>query len=115
LTWFEDGEDGVGRLEFDPTGCIACGECAGRCPELALEMLNHGRSDVAARKRILISRGMATCGTCDQPFAPEVGEPNGENFCPACRKSEDLAKTGFALFRAVGPPAEPGNRRVTSS
>ena len=110
LTRFEDG---VGRLEFNPAVCIACGECAGRCPELALEVIARGESEVAARRRTLICRGMATCGTCDQPFAPEVGEGNGARLCPACRKSQDLAKTGFALFHAAGPPAEPGDRSVT--
>jgi ferredoxin len=113
LTRFEDSNGGVGRLEFNPFLCVACGECAGRCPELALEVIAQGESDVAARRRTLICRGMATCSTCDRPFAPEEGESHVEGLCPTCRKSKDLAKAGFALPRAAGPPAGPGERCVT--
>ena len=102
LTRFEDGEDGVGRLEFNPAVCIACGECAGRCPELALELSPQAEGDNAGRPRVIARRVVRECAVCKQLFAPN----NDETLCPSCTKTEAFAKAGFALFRAAGPPAD---------
>ncbi len=101
LTRFEDGADGVGRLEFTPTLCIACGECAGRCPELALELSLHAEGDNAGRTRVIAQRAVRECTDCKQLFAPH----NDKTLCLSCDKTEAFAKAGFALFRAAGPPA----------
>ena len=102
LTRFEDGEAGVGRLEFAPALCIACGECVGRCPELALALSLHAEGDNASQPRVITRRAVRECAGCKQLFTLN----NNNTLCPSCDKTATFAKAGFALFRAAGPPAE---------
>ena len=91
------GEESSGNLVFDPTLCIACDECVGRCPELALEGTPHGQSDAPLGMRTLVESKTRDCSGCGQPFAAE----DDGSFCPACRKSKDLSRDAFVLLRGA--------------
>ena len=81
------------ELRFDPTACIACGECTAT-GALALHPVGEG---TLACAQVLATRRVATCHRCRMRFAPTAGQ----SVCNACARDTDLAALAHGLTRHV--------------
>jgi ferredoxin len=96
-------DDDTSGVAFDPLRCIACGQCEALCPERAVTLVDEG-GDRAPRR--LTTHRLAVCRDCGTSFRAEADEAR----CLPCRRSHDLARTGFALVHShtatsIGDPA----------
>lgn len=81
----DEHHDGVLRLRFAPSRCIACGRCAELCPEQAISIVPHATA--ATHAITLRERRMPTCTRCERHFVPD---DESETVCPGCRKDAGL-------------------------
>ena len=80
-------------VDYEARACIACGACERACPERAVSF--HAAGIGTYRGPIALTRTRhVECAVCNMTFVPD----RGQRVCPACRKSRDLAREGFALF-----------------
>ncbi|WP_050415006.1 4Fe-4S binding protein [Azoarcus sp. CIB] len=88
-----DRGDGHARLQFDAWLCVDCGACAQICPSHALEHEARAWRPLGAPP-VLATIEQSECVRCGALFAAH----DDEALCERCRKSENLARAGFALF-----------------
>lgn len=89
-----DCDDGHARLQFDTWLCVDCGACARICPSHALEHEGRAWRPVADAPVVLATIEQSECTRCGALFAAH----DEEALCERCRKTENLARAGFALF-----------------
>ncbi|NMG73264.1 4Fe-4S dicluster domain-containing protein [Aromatoleum diolicum] len=99
-----DADNASAHLRFDAWLCVACGACSGICPSRALTLEPRAWRPFAVAPVELAVIGQCECRRCGALFA--AGED--ESLCERCRKTEALARAGFALFhRHRETPAAP--------
>jgi ferredoxin len=99
--------DGATGVRFDPGACIACGACERACPEQAMRVGPVSAPEQPQEERPLTRFAERLCADCETPYA----DLDGEECCPVCRKSRELACSAFALGtarRATGNAAREG-------
>lgn len=93
------------QLLHDAWRCVECGACARLCPEHALSLTARewrAFADEPVRLSTVWERECERCGAL-------VACADGQALCDRCRKTERLARAGFALFSRSRPggPALP--------
>jgi Fe-S-cluster-containing hydrogenase component 2 len=105
LRAYDDGASS--GLLLDAQACIACGTCEDACPEGALHLHPQGDGSVPNGPRALTRHRLRECYDCGRAYPANEDTGDGATFhqdvCPACRKSRDFARAGFAaLFGGPG-------------
>lgn len=103
----QGGQATPSRLMFDAWRCIDCAACVRLCPEHALSLAPRAWRTFPAAPVELAAVEEMECTRCGARFARE----GDERLCDRCRKSERLARAGFALFNRaarVSPVAPEG-------
>lgn len=104
-----DSGDAQARLHFDAWQCIDCGACARICPSRSLTHAPRAWRPFAEGRAVLAVIEQDECERCGALFDAREGEA----MCDRCRKAENLARAGFALFgppRGETPTAPEGHR-----
>lgn len=106
LTPYEDAHGG--GVTFEPTACLACGQCERSCPEHAVRLSpRHSRTGWRGETVRLTRHERRTCIECGESFAAGARETR----CPTCRKSRSFVQAGFdAFFRR--DPGRPKTRKA---
>lgn len=89
-----ESDDEHAHLRFDAWLCVDCGTCARICPSHALEYAGRAWRPVADAPVVLATIEQNQCTRCGALFATH----DEEALCEGCRKTENLARAGFALF-----------------
>ncbi|WP_407278051.1 4Fe-4S dicluster domain-containing protein [Aromatoleum evansii] len=87
-------DDGQARLQFDAWLCVDCGACARICPSYALDHQPRAWRPFADVPVVLATIRQSECERCGALFDAHEDEA----LCERCRKTENLARAGFALF-----------------
>lgn len=88
-----ESDDGHARLQFDAWLCVDCGACAQICPSHALAHEERAWR-VTDAPAVLATIEQSECARCGALFAAHEEDA----LCERCRKAENLARAGFALF-----------------
>lgn len=89
-----DSDAGHACLQFDAWLCVDCGACAQICPSHALEHDVRAWRPLANAPVVLATIEQNECVRCGALVAAH----DEEALCERCRKTENLARAGFALF-----------------
>lgn len=89
-----ESDVGRARLQFDAWLCVDCGACARICPSHALAHEGRAWRPFAGTPAVLATIEQSECVRCGALFAAH----DEEALCERCRKTENLARAGFALF-----------------
>lgn len=89
-----ESDVGHARLQFDAWLCVDCGACARICPSHALAHEGRAWRPFACTPVVLATIEQSECVRCGALFAAH----DEEALCERCRKTENLARAGFALF-----------------
>jgi Fe-S-cluster-containing hydrogenase component 2 len=104
--WHSGGDTGV---QFDPSGCIGCGECARLCPQQAIQVEPGEPHRTPVLPQTLSRHAQRVCGHCHASFVADERHSNDEDLpvCPACDKSQGLMASEFErLFGRRDAPAD---------
>lgn len=102
-----DGDPGYARLSFDAWLCVDCDACTRICPSHALTFQARAWRPYVHAPVVLATREQGECVRCGALFHAH----DEETLCERCRKTEDLARAGLALFsrrHRDGPAAPEG-------
>lgn len=96
LQRYEKG--GTAGIVFNAWSCISCGDCTRACPERALRLELRNNDGAPGWSVALTHWQLRDCSECGQSFAAA----GAATICPACCKTRELARSGFAqLFRSA--------------